>query len=91
MSFADQPEDAERWGKEASSLAQADGADEGEGDYPGGESGSEMGEHSRENDADPGPGRVGVGNVNLEGPNLEGDGERDHPVNRSILFAITPT
>ena len=74
MSFADRPEDPDRWGEEASRLAQADGADEGQGDHPGGESGSEMGEHARENDADPGPGRVGVGNLDLNG-----DGERDHP------------
>jgi hypothetical protein len=79
MSFADRPDDPNRWGKEASRLAQADGADQGQGDHPGGESGSEMGEHARENDLDPGPGRVGVGNLDLEGPNLEGDGERDHP------------
>jgi hypothetical protein len=38
-----------------------------------------MGEHSRENDLDEGPGRVGVGNLDLEGDELEGDGERDHP------------
>ena len=47
--------DRNLWGNEASELAQADDNDD--------ESGSEMGEHSRSSDADPGPGRVGIGNV----------------------------
>jgi hypothetical protein len=59
----DEDPDRNLWGKEASDLAQAD-KDPEIGD-PDQESGSEMGEHSSssESDAKPGPGRLGIGNL----------------------------
>lgn len=55
------PVDPNRFGEEAKELAQA-AKDPMIGD-PDQEPGSEMGEHSRESDADPGPGRLGIGNL----------------------------
>jgi hypothetical protein len=54
------PSDPNRFGEEARELAQADEEDD-PGDVK--DEGSEMGEHSRESDADPGPGRLGIGNL----------------------------
>jgi hypothetical protein len=55
------PSDPNRFGEEASELAQAS-KDPAIGD-PDQQPGSEMGEHSRESDAKPGPGRLGIGNL----------------------------
>ncbi|MFY9565553.1 MAG: hypothetical protein WAM27_06015 [Nitrososphaeraceae archaeon] len=54
------PDDPNRFGEEAKELAQADEEDDPDDGKP---EGSEMGEHSRENDAKQGPGRLGIGNL----------------------------
>jgi hypothetical protein len=60
VSASSKPSDPNRFGEEASELAQAPEEND-PGDVK--DEGSEMGEHSRESDADPGPGRLGIGNL----------------------------
>lgn len=55
----DDDPDRNLWGKEAEELARDNEDNPDDEDS----AGSEMGEHSRESDLDPGPGRFGIGNI----------------------------